>query len=330
MISYLKKALVKIVIMVMGIVFINIYFLLLCASRLFIEDLIYLDVILLVGIVMIIWLDYRRFIKLQRLLKKESYIDYHRLQSLCDHQIIKIVQKNESYYHKQIELLNQQMEDLADYISKWSHEAKLPLASLRLINERNQDLDVKKDILESVERLTQLLNTMLMSSKLRNPEYDIKIERVSLLLAIKEALKHQSYFLITNNFQINLPKENHYVYSDLRWLVYMLDQFVANSIKYCHQRPSLSFNIVVADEIILEIIDNGIGILPGDMPYIFDRGFVGSNLRNGDYRSTGMGLYFVKEIARKLGIEIVVDQDYHDGAKFNLIFKDNRDYFFLD
>ena len=55
-------------------------------------------------------------------------------------------------------------------------------------------------------------------------------------------------------------------------------------------------------ELIVE--DNGIGIAPEDAPYIFDRGFIGHNLRDGDYRSTGMGLYFVKEIAEKLGIKL--------------------------
>ena len=40
----------------------------------------------------------------------------------------------------------------------------------------------------------------------------------------------------------------------------------------------------------IPVEDNGIGIAPEDAPYIFDRGFIGHNLRDGDYRSTGMGL----------------------------------------
>lgn len=57
-------------------------------------------------------------------------------------------------------------------------------------------------------------------------------------------------------------------------------------------------DVFSADEVELTVKDNGIGIAEGEIPYIFDRGYIGSNLRNGDYRSTGMGLYFVKGDSR--------------------------------
>ena len=99
---------------------------------------------------------------------------------------------------------------------------------------------------------------------------------------------------------------------------------------YCQESPCLIFKIIENEAITLVVEDNGIGISKEDMPYIFDRGFVGSNLRDGDYRSTGMGLYFVKDIAKKLNIEVQVDQNFHMGTRFFIKFKDNRDYFFLD
>lgn len=71
-------------------------------------------------------------------------------------------------------------------------------------------------------------------------------------------------------------------------------------------------------------------IAPEDAPYIFDRGFIGHNLRDGDYRSTGMGLYFVKEIAEKLGIKVIYDNTFCSGSRFKLQFEDNAEYFMLD
>lgn len=183
----------------------------------------------------------------------------------------------------------------------------------------------------TIEQIQLLLNTMVMSSKLRNPVNDIKIEKVFLSQVIKEAIKHQSYFLINDHFKINLKVENEYVYSDRRWLTYMLDQFITNSIKYKQTEPNLTFYIR-EDHDGLELIveDNGIGIAPEDAPYIFDRGFIGHNLRDGDYRSTGMGLYFVKEIAEKLGIKVIYDNTFCSGSRFKLQFEDNAEYFMLD
>ena len=220
-------------------------------------------------------------------------------------QALSVIEQNDLYYHEEINHLSTQIQELSDYISRWSHEAKLPIASMRLMNERNQDLVLKKQMRLTIEQIQLLLNTMLMSSKLRNPVNDIKIEKVFL--------------------------ENEYVYSDRRWLTYMLDQFITNSIKYKQTEPNLTFYIR-EDHDGLELIveDNGIGIAPEDAPYIFDRGFIGHNLRDGDYRSTGMGLYFVKEIAEKLGIKVIYDNTFCSGSRFKLQFEDNAEYFMLD
>ncbi len=47
-------------------------------------------------------------------------------------------------------------------------------------------------------------------------------------------------------------------------------------------------------------------------------------------RSTGMGLYFVKEIAEKLGIKVIYDNTFCSGSRFKLQFEDNAEYFMLD
>lgn len=329
LINYLKKTGLKILFAISVIAFINIYFILLCGSRLFLEDLIYLDIILCFLLIVVIIFDYLKYLRLVRL-EKWQLVDKEELNLVCSKQIVNIFAHNQKYYEQKINYLNNQIQDLSDYISKWSHEAKLPLASLRLMNERNENVFLKKDIRETIERLQLLLNTMLMSSKLKNPENDIKIERIQLTQVIKEAIKHQSYFLINKHFSIDIQFDDIYVYNDRRWLTYMLDQFIANSIKYCQESPCLIFKIIENEAITLVVEDNGIGISKEDMPYIFDRGFVGSNLRDGDYRSTGMGLYFVKDIAKKLNIEVQVDQNFHMGTRFFIKFKDNRDYFFLD
>jgi len=331
LINYLKEKLRPIVGGMLVLVFINIYFLYLCGSRLYLSDLVYLDVILIfIGITIFIYgnVKYRA---VEKIMKTNNFLTTKELKSYLSLQALSVIEQNDLYYHEEINHLSTQIQELSDYISRWSHEAKLPIASMRLMNERNQDLVLKKQMRLTIEQIQLLLNTMLMSSKLRNPVNDIKIEKVFLSQVIKEAIKHQSYFLINDQFKINLKVENEYVYSDRRWLTYMLDQFITNSIKYKKTEPNLTFYIR-EDHDGLELIveDNGIGIAPEDAPYIFDRGFIGHNLRDGDYRSTGMGLYFVKEIAEKLGIKVIYDNTFCSGSRFKLQFEDNAEYFMLD
>lgn len=331
LISYLKQQIRFIIFGTGAVVFINVYFLYLCSSRLYLNDLIYLDIIFLFTIIVFLVRGYFKYQQVNKLLANHQVIDASKLVDYYEEQYIKIIDKNNKYYSEEINNLSQQMQELATYISRWSHEVKLPLASMRLMNERNNDLVLKKEMRLTIERIQLLLNTMLMSSKLRNPENDIKIERVSLAQVIKESIKHQSYFLINDHFEIELKIDNEYVYSDRRWLTYMLDQFITNSIKYKQNNPQLRFYIESSRQpLTLVIEDNGIGIDKEDIPYIFDRGFIGHNLRDGDYRSTGMGLYFVKDIASRLEIEVEVDESFKGGSRFKLRFSDNSEYFLLD
>lgn len=331
LISYLKQQIRFIVFGIGAIGFINVYFLYLCSSRLYLNDLIYLDVICLLGFIAVLVKRYLKYRQINRLLAMHQVIDISELVDYYDEQYLKIVEKNNEYYSEDINNLSQQMQELATYISRWSHEVKLPLASMRLMNERNSDLSLKKEMRLTIERIQLLLNTMLMSSKLRNPENDIKIERVALGQVIKESIKHQSYFLINDHFEIDLKIDNEYVYSDRRWLTYMLDQFITNSIKYKQNNPQLHFYIESSNQpLTLVIEDNGIGIDKEDIPYIFDRGFIGRNLRDGDYRSTGMGLYFVNDIAGRLEIEVEVDESFKGGSRFKLRFNDNSEHLLLD
>ncbi len=309
----------------------NLYFGFLCATHVLLEDLLYLDgVYLMVFLGMGIW-DFSRWYQLKKAWREDQTEKDKLLRERTGKTIYEILKKERESYEQIIYEQAQEIEDVTDYMTKWAHEAKLPLCALRLMNERNEDLILQRDMENSLERLMQLLNTMMMSSKLRNLENDVEMEKVYLFDAVKESLKNLSYFLIQENFQIEQKINDIFVYSDRRWLVYLLDQLLANAVKYRSSQPVLTFQAekISKEQTVFSVSDNGIGILKEEIPYIFDRGFIGSNLRDGDYRSTGMGLYFVKKMAKRLGIEIGIDSDIGRGTTVKLYFSDNSRFFYL-
>lgn len=222
---------------------------------------------------------------------------------------------------------------MSDYITRWVHEVKLPLASLKLMNERNQDMELANQMQDCIERIGLHLNTMMMNCKRKNLENDVKIEKLCLEDIVQQSLKNQSWFLIKDHFQIETKLEGIEIYGDRRWLVYILDQLIVNAVKYHGEAPKLLFSSDrrggQADTVQIILEDNGIGILPEDLPYIFDKGYIGSNLRDGDYRSTGMGLYFVKTICDRLGIKISVQSKAGAWTRFILELKDGEEFYFL-
>lgn len=295
------------------IVFIHLYFGYLVSTKVYVQDLIYLDGILSVILAVSFFLDCRRF-QFQQKRHKEMEAEIARLQ-------------------EENGRLLREIDEQSDYIAKWSHEVKLPLSALGLMNERNPDKELKDSMEDCLARIRQQLSTMLMSGKLKTLENDVVLRRMPLAEAVGEAVKGQSWSLIREHFQIEMGLCDIWVYSDRRWLAYILGQLIANAVKYKKgENPCLCFGAerTAAEEVRLWVEDNGIGIEDADLPYIFDRGYIGGNLRNGDYRSTGMGLYFAKEAAERLGIELEADSQPGEWTRFTLYFRNNAEFFLME
>ncbi len=90
---------------------------------------------------------------------------------------------------------------------------------------------------------------------------------------------------------------------------FVIDQVVANALKYTHAGGTISFMFEEdSTEKQLHIRDTGIGIKPEDISRVFEKGFTGASGRN-DAKSTGMGLYLAKHMAVKLGHRISIQSE---------------------
>ena len=92
------------------------------------------------------------------------------------------------------------------------------------------------------------------------------------------------------------------VLTDEKWLCFVLEQLLSNALKYTREG---SITVELAGERVLAIRDTGIGIVPEDLPRIFEKGYTGQNGR-ADKRASGLGLYLCSRICRNLGIGLTV------------------------
>jgi len=125
-------------------------------------------------------------------------------------------------------------------------------------------------------------------------------------------------------FTIDFLGDDCDVLSDKKGLMFILGQLINNSVKYTDKTssPTLLFQLRENDgekTIVLSITDNGLGIPSSDLPFVFEKGFTGDR---GSYmsRSTGMGLYLVKEMAMDLAIDLQITSELKCSTTVSLIF----------
>lgn len=119
------------------------------------------------------------------------------------------------------------------------------------------------------------------------------------------------------------------VLTDAKWMEFMLNQIVNNSIKYKDKTKAESYIKMSAAEdkkcIVLEILDNGIGINASDLPRVFDKSFTGENGREFS-KATGMGLYIVKKLCDKLGSKVSIESVKGEYTRVKITFYKNDFY----
>ena len=208
-----------------------------------------------------------------------------------------------------------------EIMEMWVHDIKMPIAIIKLIIEQNANSYFEKTLDEidsEVMRIENSVERVLYLSKLDNFHKDFLVQEVYLQNIIREVIRKYSKYFIAKKINLSLDNLNHNVLSDKKWLIFIFDQLIGNALKYSNDNGNISITgELYSNYINIKIKDNGYGIKPEDMPRIFDKGFTGNNGRNNS-KSTGLGLYLVKELCLKLNHDINVDSIYNEYSEFTI------------
>ena len=194
-----------------------------------------------------------------------------------------------------------------EYIEMCIHEIKIPISVVKLIIENNRN-EVTKSIEEEIDKIENFIEQALFYARSSNVEKDYSIKKSTLKDIVNESIKRNKNILIQSDININVHDLDNIVYTDSKWIIFILNQIIQNCIKYSKdinkqiEIYSKEFN----QRIELYIIDNGIGIDSSDLPRVFDKGFTGKNGRIISKKSTGIGLYLCKKLCDKLGMGIEI------------------------
>lgn len=219
--------------------------------------------------------------------------------------------------------------EFKEYVEMWIHEVKIPISSLVLLNHNHKN-ELSKKYEEQIRRLDNYIDQILYYVRSENVEKDYIIKGTSISSVIKSVALKNKDDLIENDIELDVKVNDENVLTDSKWLEFMLNQIINNSIKYRNQDKKACIKITtekIDDKVTLSIYDNGIGIKKSDLPQIFNKSYTGDNGRK-VAKSTGMGLYIVKNLCEKLGHKLDVESEYGKFTKVQITFYENDFYKF--
>ena len=212
-------------------------------------------------------------------------------------------------------------EDYKEYIELWIHEIKIPIATSKMVIENNKNA-ITKSIDEELDKVENYIEQALFYARSNTVEKDYYIRKVVLKEIVNESIKKNKSSLIQEKISIDIHDLDIEVNTDNKWIVFILNQIIQNSIKYRKKENSVIeiYANQGKENVILYIKDNGIGIKQGEITRVFEKGFTGTNGRLSNKKSTGIGLYLCKKLCNKLGIGIELNSVQNEGTEVKLVF----------
>ena len=218
------------------------------------------------------------------------------------------------------------------FVSDVSHELRTPLANLSLYLDllSNESDDLKREryqatLRRETNRLTQLIEDLLTISRLESNRISFFIKEVDVLRLLKDLAEDRTPMALQRNLQLEFvpPEKLPLALVDPRLLTQVLSNILTNALNYTQPNGQikLTANTALADGkpwVTVSISDNGEGILPDELPHIFERFYRGSASRKTNAPGTGLGLAISQEILGRMGGKISVVSEPGCGSTFTI------------
>ncbi|SDW11497.1 Signal transduction histidine kinase [Marininema mesophilum] len=233
-----------------------------------------------------------------------------------------LLQTQFQHYQNQLHHFQHRLEDHVIFINQWVHQMKTSISVIQLTIQEEDD-PIFHSIQEEIDRLRKGLEMVLYISRLDQFEYDFHVELISIHQVVKKVVSNNKRLFIYNQVypEIQVDEQIH-VYSDEKWLSFMIDQLITNAVRYSvgeSQKVIISCS-VLHDQAVLEVKDYGIGIPKQDIRRVFEPYFTGKHGREYS-ESTGMGLYLVREISNRLHHRVELESEVGVGTSVRLVFQ---------
>jgi signal transduction histidine kinase len=222
----------------------------------------------------------------------------------------------------------------AEFLAKMSHELRTPLNAVigysQILLEDAEDegdtasiADLNK-IHNAGHHLLKLVNEVLDLSKIEAGKMELDLQETELgdLLAEIAAEAEPAAEKNGNTITCRINPNVGTAFCDAAKFRNMLGHIVDNAAKFTHDgQVELVADRVsgqVADELVIHVVDTGIGIAPEQIADLFEKFTVVDDSSTSKYGGTGLGLALSQKLCRLMGGDITVESRLNEGSRFTV------------
>jgi two-component system, OmpR family, phosphate regulon sensor histidine kinase PhoR len=216
-----------------------------------------------------------------------------------------------------------------DFVNNMTHEFKTPLSSITIASEvlkkpniinhperlLNYATIISNECLQltnQVERVLQMAATEKGEVPLKQENIDINTICSELSTKYRPVVKHKG-----GDITFTSSQESITIFADQLHMRNLVTNLIDNAIKYCTEGPVVNISTAIeGSNVVIRVKDNGIGIKPEHLKHIFSKFYRVPTGNVHNVKGFGLGLSYVKLIAKRHGGEVNCKSDFGKGTEF--------------
>ena len=220
-----------------------------------------------------------------------------------------------------------------EYIGNISHELKTPIFTIQgyvltLLDGGLEDPRINRNYLEradrSIERIIGLLDDLDLITRLDSGEFPLDYESFDMIKLCEEVFSSLELKAKSKGVSMELFDAGNsqlFVDADKARIFQVITNLVVNAIKYGNSSIKIDFDEISEDYVLIEIIDDGIGISDENLIRIFERFYRVDRSGGRALGGSGLGLSIVKHIVEAHGQNLTVNSELGKGSRFSFTLK---------
>lgn len=211
------------------------------------------------------------------------------------------------------------------FLAAASHDLRQPLqsasaylGSLDTLIEGRAAKEMSKGLRNSLDVMTELLNTLLDISRLQSGAIEPSLETFPIADVLRRAMLDHAPAAEAKRLALRMHLEPCTVRTDRALLMRIVENLLSNAIRYTESGHITIANRLNGDDVTLEVSDSGVGIPPESLELIFEEYYQMENKSRDRTSGLGLGLAIVRHLTRLLGHELVVASTVGKGTSFSV------------